>query len=85
MKKISYICFIIKWNMKFFLVTSDEMQTLRDKVNQFLDEHPGIILHSHQFATCGTTGKNKYVSIFYDDAPEYLKIKNNDKGTERTL
>jgi hypothetical protein len=63
--------------MKFFLTTSDDMQNLREKVNEFLDEHPGIIMHSHQFATCGTQGMNKYVSIFYDEAPEYLKIKNN--------
>jgi hypothetical protein len=71
--------------MKYFLATSDDMQKLRDKVNEFLDEHPSIVIHSHQFATCGTGGFNKYVSIFYDDAPEYLKIKNNDKGTKGTL
>jgi len=73
--------------MEYFLVTGDDMQKLRDKVNEFLAEHPGIVIHSHQFATCGTEGRNKYVSIFYDEAPEYLTIKNkkDDKGEERPL
>jgi hypothetical protein len=73
--------------MKFFLATSDDMQKLRDKVNDFLGEHPSIVIHSHQFATCGTQSKNKYVSIFYDAAPEYLTIKNkkDDTGEERSL
>ena len=64
--------------MKYFLATSDDMQKLRDKVNEFLDERPGIVIHSHQFATCGTGGFNKYVSIFYDDAPNYIGIKNKN-------
>jgi hypothetical protein len=71
--------------MKFTIRTHDNCSKLEEQMNDFLSEHPGIIIHSHQFATCGTQGKNKYVSIFYDDAPEYLKIKNNDKGTEGSL
>ncbi len=73
--------------MKYFLVTDDDMSKLREKVNSFLEEHPSIIIHSHQFATCGTQGRNKYVSMFYDDSPDYLTIKNkkDDKGTEGSL
>lgn len=71
--------------MKFTIRTHDNCTKLEEQMNDFLSEHPGIIIHSHRFATCGTQGKNKYVSIFYDDAPEYLKIKNNDKGTEGSL
>ena len=63
--------------MKFHISVSDDCSELEAWINQFLDAHPGIIIHSHQFATCGTEGRNKYVSIFYDEAPEYLKIKNN--------
>lgn len=73
--------------MEYFLVRGDDMQKLRDKVNEFLAEHPGIVIHSHQFATCGTGALNKYVSIFYDDAPDFtnIKNKNDDKGTEGSL
>lgn len=63
--------------MKYLLLSDMNMQRLIDAVDDFLDNHPGIVIHSHQFATCGTEGRNKYVSIFYDEAPEYLKIKNN--------
>ena len=62
--------------MKYFLATDTDMQKVRDKVNEFLEDHPGIIIHSHQFALCGTENRNKYVSIFYDDVPDYLTIKN---------
>ena len=73
--------------MEYFLATSDDIQKLRDKVNDFLGEHPNIVIHSHQFSTCGTGGFNKYVSIFYDDAPDYLTIKNkkDDTREERSL
>lgn len=73
--------------MKFFINVNDNCSELEDEMNAFLDEHPGIIIHSHQFSTCGTAQKNKYVTLFYDEAPNYLTIKNkkDDTGEERTL
>lgn len=73
--------------MKFHLTVSNSCSELEDYINEFLDARPGIIIHSHQFATCGTSQKNKYVTIFYDDAPGFINIKdkNNDKGTEGSL
>ena len=73
--------------MKFIIRTHDNCSKLEEQMNDFLSEHPGIIIHSHQFATCGTPQKNKYVTIFYDDAPDFtnIKNKNNDKGKEGSL
>lgn len=73
--------------MKFLLRTSDSCSELEGHINKFLDAHPGIVIHSHQFTTCGTSDRNKYVAIFYDDAPGFINIKdkNNDKGTEGSL
>jgi hypothetical protein len=73
--------------MKFNISVSDNCSELEDHINEFLDAHPGIIIHSHQFATCGTSQKNKYVTIFYDEAPDFINIKdkNHDKGTEGSL
>ena len=73
--------------MKYLLLSDTNMQKLIDAVDDFLTKHPGIVIHSHQFATCGTESRNKYVSIFYDDVPEYLAIKNknDDQGTKGSL
>ena len=73
--------------MKYLLLSDTNMQKLIDAVDDFLTKHPSIVIHSHQFATCGTEGRNKYVSIFYDETPEYLTIKNkkDDTGEERSL
>jgi hypothetical protein len=61
--------------VKFHISVSDNCSKLEDWVNEFLDKHPGIIIHSHQFATCGTPQKNKYVTIFYDESPDFIKLK----------
>jgi hypothetical protein len=73
--------------MKFTIRTHDDCSKLEEEMNDFLSEHPGIIIHSHQLSTCGTMQKNKYVTIFYDDAPEYLtlKTKKDDKRTKGPL
>jgi len=73
--------------MKFTIRTHDNYSKLEEQMNDFLSEHPGIIIHSHQFSTCGTNQKNKYVTIFYDDAPDYLTIKNkkDDTREEKSL
>lgn len=73
--------------MKYFLASDTNIQKLRDEVDVFLAEHPGIVIHSHQFALCATSSKNKYVSIFYDDAPDFMNInnKNDDQGTKGSL
>lgn len=73
--------------MKFRLNVSDNCPRLEELINEFLDAHPGIIIHSHQFATCGTSQKNKYVTIFYDEAPDFINIKdkNHDKGAKGSL
>jgi hypothetical protein len=67
--------------MKFILRTHDSCSKLEEVINDFLNEHPGIIIHSHQFATCGTSDRNKYVTIFYDEVPDFINIKdkNHDK------
>jgi len=61
--------------MKFTIRTHDNCSKLEKQMNDFLSEHPGIIIHSHQFSTCGTSQKNKYVTIFYDEAPDFINIK----------
>jgi hypothetical protein len=61
--------------MKFHISVNDNCSVLEDEMNAFLDEHPGIIIHSHQFATCGTAQKNKYVTLFYDEAPDFINVK----------
>lgn len=66
--------------MKYLLLSDMNMQKLIAAVDDFLSKHPGIVIHSHQFATCGTPGKNKYVSIFYDDAPDFTNIKDKNNG-----
>ena len=73
--------------MKYLLLSDTNMQKLMDAVDDFLAKHPGIVIHSHQFATCGTESRNKYVSIFYDDAPDFMNIKNknDDQGTKGSL
>ena len=73
--------------MKFLINVNDNCSKLEDEMNAFLSEHPGIIIHSHQFSTCGTTQKNKYVTLFYDEAPDFINIKdkNHDKRTKRAL
>lgn len=73
--------------MKFYISVNDNCSELEDHINEFLAAHPGIIIHSHQFATCGTSQKNKYVTIFYDEAPDFINIKdkNHDEGAKGTL
>ena len=68
--------------MKYLLLSDTNMQKLIDAVDDFLTKHPGIVIHSHQFATCGTESRNKYVSIFYDDAPDFMNIKDSNKITK---